>query len=231
MTHRYAIYWAPPAGSPLARFGAAMLGRDAETGLAVAQPVLPGITPARLVTLTDEPRRYGFHGTLKAPFALAEGMTGADLHAAVAEFAAAWQAFEAPPLAFAAIGGFLALVPSAPSVDLDMLAGECVVTFDRFRAPLDPAEVARRRAAGLTERQDVNLMDWGYPYVLEDFQFHLTLTGRIDEPEHTAVRTALAPLAEPHCGAPLPVTGLAVFEQTARDRPFTITARYAFEGD
>jgi putative phosphonate metabolism protein len=231
MTHRYAIYWAPPAGSPLATFGAAVLGRDADTGLDVPQPALPGIAPERLRTLTDDPRRYGFHGTLKAPFALADGVTGAELHDAVATFAADWAPFTAPKLSLTAIGGFLALVPSTESVDLDLLAGECVANFDRFRAPPDPADIARRRAAGLTERQDVNLIEWGYPYVFEDFQFHLTLTGWIDQPEHDAVRAALAPLAAPYCRKPLPVEGLAVFEQAARDRPFVITGRYAFEGD
>ena len=51
------------------------------------------------------------------------------------------------------------------------------------------------------------------------------------QPEHDAVRATLAPLAAPYCRKPLPVEGLAVFEQVARDRPFTITGRYAFEGD
>lgn len=231
MTHRYAIYWAPPAGSPLATFGASVLGRDADTGLAVPQPALPGITPQRFRALTDDPRRYGFHGTLKAPFALAEGSNAAELHDAVALFAADWAPFTAPKLALTAIGGFLALVPSTESVDIDLLASECVANFDRFRAPLDPADIGRRRAAGLSERQEVNLMEWGYPHVFEDFQFHLTLTGWIDEPEHEAVRMALAPLAAPYCRKPLAVDGLAVFEQTARDQPFNITARYAFEGD
>lgn len=231
MTRRFAIYFAPPRGSPLADFGAAVVGRDADTDTAVTPPALPGIAPERFAALTEDPRRYGFHGTLKAPFVLAESASAARLHRAVADFAREWQPFDAPPLRFTAIGGFLALIPSAPSVELDLLAGECVTAFDRFRAPLDPADLARRRASGLTARQDGYLREWGYPYVFEDFQFHLTLTGRIAEPEHSAVRAALAPLAAPHCTAPLRIDALAVFEQPARDRPFIITGRYGFEGD
>ena len=32
----------------------------------------------------------------------------------------------------------------------------------------------------LTPRQRGYLERWGYPYVMEDFRFHMTLTGRLD---------------------------------------------------
>src|SRR3546814_16854276 len=59
---------------------------------------------------------------------------------------------------------------------------DCVRAFDRFRAPPSETALARRRAAGLSARQEANLQAWGYPYVMEDFRLHFTLTGRITDP-------------------------------------------------
>ena len=37
--------------------------------------------------------------------------------------------------------------------------------------------------SGLTDRQEALLTQWGYPYVMEEFRFHITLTGALD-PAH-----------------------------------------------
>src|SRR3546814_3179533 len=74
------------------------------------------------------------------------------------------------PLRLVILDGFLALVPSGPSDALEALAAGCVQRFERFRAPPSALELARRRSNGLTPRQERNLKDWGYPYVLEDFR-------------------------------------------------------------
>jgi len=103
MPARYAIYYAPKPDSPLDRFGAAWLGRSAHTGAAVDRTAVPGIEPRRLHELTAEPRRYGFHGTLKPPFALREGTTAADLVEAARAFAAVRAPFLLPPLRLAAL--------------------------------------------------------------------------------------------------------------------------------
>ena len=68
---RYAVYYTPEPG-PLADFGAAWLGWDIATGAEVAHPDLPGL-PRPVAELTATPRKYGFHGTVKPPFRLAEG--------------------------------------------------------------------------------------------------------------------------------------------------------------
>jgi hypothetical protein len=52
--------------------------------------------------------------------------------------------------------------------------------FDTFRAPLTAEDRARRNPSKLTPRQRGYLDRWGYPYVMEDFRFHMTLTGRLD---------------------------------------------------
>src|SRR5690348_8665498 len=112
MTRRYAIYFAPPADSALAELGAEILGRDPETGEARPQPRLDGIDPDRFRAITEDPRHYGFHATLKAPFALAEGVSGEALYGAAEAFAAGRAPAKGPALMLASIGGFLALVPS-----------------------------------------------------------------------------------------------------------------------
>ncbi|MQX37758.1 DUF1045 domain-containing protein [Roseospira navarrensis] len=226
---RYAIYHAPLPGSALDDRAAAWLGRDAETGTARARPDVPGVAAARAEALTESPRFYGFHGTLKAPFALAAGTTADDLLAAVDGFAADRAAVSLPPLRVAGLGPFLALVPTAPCPALDELAAACVQTFDPFRAPPDAAELARRRAAGLTAAQTILLERWGYPYVMDAFRFHMTLTGPIaDADERGVVAEGLSGLFAPVLGAPEPVTGLCVFHQPDRTTPFRLIHRAPF---
>ena len=147
----------------------------------------------RLAEIIAEPRLYGFHGTLKAPIALAEDVSEGDFLEAVGRFAATQRGFAVPALELGELSGFLALVPAERCVELQDLADRCVVEFDDFRRPADEAELARRRAPGLSPRQDELLVRWGYPYVLEEWRFHLTLTGRLpDAAERTAVMACCA---------------------------------------
>jgi len=228
---RFAVYHAPLAESALADLAGRWLGRDVRSGAPLEPPSVPGLDPARIRHLTESPRFYGFHGTLKAPFALANGTTPDALIAAVDHFATDRAAFAIPPLQVASLGGFLALVPSGPAPDLAALAAACVEHLDPFRAQASEAEVAKRRAAGLTPTQQALLDRWGYPYVMEAFRFHMTLTGQIaDAGEHAAVAATLAGLFAPVLGAPEPVTGLAVFHQPDRKTPFRLIHRAPFGG-
>lgn len=170
---RFAIYYAPRNGA-FADAAAAWLGWDLARGCAVAQPAIDG-----LLDLTADPRKYGFHGTIKAPFRLAEGVAAADLAAGVAQLAQSVRAVQMPGLQLVMLEGFLALIPG-PDPDLSDLAAEVVRVLDPFRAPLTEAEVARRRPERLSPRQRDLLAVYGYPYVIEEFQFHLTLSGRLD---------------------------------------------------
>ncbi|MFC0241772.1 DUF1045 domain-containing protein [Rhodopseudomonas telluris] len=176
---RYAIYYLPPPGSALDRFGAALLGYDAVSGEDVPFP--PGMLDAvpDWADVTADPRKYGFHATLKAPTALAPGLTEADLLWACATFAETPRAMPVITPAVQAIGSFIALMPASASDDLAQLAADCVRSFDSFRAPLSAADRARRNPATLTPRQVQYLDQWGYPYVMEEFRFHMTLTGSL----------------------------------------------------
>lgn len=227
MTARFALYFAPPATSPLGRFGDAWLDADRATAQAPAVGCADAVTLARLIEITRSPRHYGFHATLKPPFALVDGCRVADLERAAAGFAEARARFVASPLILKPLAGFVALLLRERSTAMETLAADCVAAFDRFRRPAEPAELARRRAIGLTPRQERYLNEWGYPYVMAEFRFHMTLTGRLAEPERTPVLDLLHPLVAPFCREPLMVDAIAVFEQADRDEPFRLRRRYS----
>jgi putative phosphonate metabolism protein len=226
MGARSAIYYAPASGSALEAFGCGWLGRALD-GAPLAQPAVAGLDRARLWEITRSPRYYGFHGTLKAPFALADGRSAESLGEAIEAFVRRRAPFDVR-LKIGSLDGFIAFVPAAASPVLDALAADCVVAFDGFRAPLDGAEIARRRAAGLTRRQEQYLLRYGYPYVLDDFGFHMTLTERLQPPERDEVLAILAERAAPICTKPLRVDAIAIFEQPSREAPFSLRQRFPF---
>lgn len=189
---RYAVYWAPEDGSALARFGADWFGWDAGAGVEVAGRGPDGLPIAR-EEIVARPRRYGFHATLKPPLELAEGRGFAEFDGEVARIVDGFAAFELPPLRLSEAGGFLAIVPEHPSQELAALAEACIIELDGFRAPAGAEELARRRAVGLTPEQEALLGQWGYPYVLDAFEFHLTLTGPLAPEIQAGVRAALEP--------------------------------------
>lgn len=231
MTGRFAIYVAPGAGS--ADAAALALRETAQRWLgrsAAGEPVAPGVpagwTREGVDAMTVDARRYGFHATLKAPFRLAESRTPEELDAALARFAAGRAGTVIPRLRLARLGGFFALVPGteAEAAELYALADEVVTTFDDFRAPLTEAEIARRRPASLTARQRELLKAWGYPYVLDEFRFHLTLTDRVAQEHQPAVERALSDWFAASLGATVPVDALALFTETEPGAPFALRA-------
>jgi putative phosphonate metabolism protein len=222
---RFAIYWAPDPADPLHAAGAAWLGRDAETGAACPQPHRLG-----LAALTADPRRYGFHATLKPPMRLRAGRTFADLRQATATLAAALAPFPLPRLAVANLDGFLALRETEPCPQLHALAAACVTALDDFRAPPDAAELARRHAAGLSAAAAALLDRWGYPHVLELWRFHMTLSQCLEAADHDRLR----PAAEAHFAAALAqarqVAALSLFTQRDPQAPFLVAERFRLGG-
>ncbi len=218
---RAAIYWAPEARDPLHEAGSAWLGRDAETGA-----MLP--LPEDRAEVTADARLYGLHATLKPPFRLAHGW-----HAFM-EDAAAWAArqvpFALPPLAVADLKGFLALREASPCPALHALADAAVTALDAHRAPAPPEELARRRQAGLTARQEAHLLDWGYPYVLEEWRFHVTLTRRLDDAARAAWQAAAEAALGAAAGMPRMVREVCVFTQAAPGAPFLVAERLPLGG-
>ena len=228
--HRYAVYLAPRPGDFLWNFGSMWLGRAAEGVVVPTRPSLPGLGTGEIDAATRIARLYGFHATLKPPFRLAQGRSESELLDLAEGFARRTRAFRLPRLAVRAIGGFLALVPAGTSPEADELAGACVRGFDRFRAAPGQDELARRRAAGLTKRQDELLGRWGYPYVFDEFRLHFTLTDRLAVDGRERMREVLERLWSPHAAEEYPVGSICIFEQAAAGRPFHLLRRFPLEG-
>lgn len=184
MSQRFAIYYAP------ARH--ALLWERAQAWL--DQPDLAGRTVSA--------RRYGFHATIKAPMALKAGTDLPMLESAMATFAETEAPVRLAGLAPRLIEGFLALTAAPQPPGVTRLGEIATLAFEPFRASLSPDERARRMQAPLTRRQIELLDSYGYPYVLEQFLFHMTLTDRLapDNRDEMVARAAawFAPaLAEP----------------------------------
>lgn len=219
---RYAIYYMPEPG-PLADWAAAWLGWDAQAGQTLSHPDIPGL-PAPIETLTLTPRKYGFHGTIKPPFRLAEGRSSRDLIGAARALCAAQAPFSMEGLQLRRLGGFLALTTLGDPGPLSALAASMVRGLDPFRAPASEEEMARRRKAGLSATQEHLLQKWGYPYVMDEFRFHLTLTGRLSAEDASACEAALTPVLPPILPAPFEVRDLCIAGEDADGR-FHLIAR------
>jgi len=218
---RYAVYFAPDRQSPWRQFGASWLGRDEHDSTALPQPALAGIAPAQLARITQEPRRYGFHATLKAPFQLAEGQHEASLIRRLDALARTLRPLALGPLRLARPDTFLALVPETTPPGLQALAAACVTGLDELRAPLAEADLARRRLENPDARALELLTTYGYPHVMERFRFHLTLTGPVDESVAERLSEAIAPqVARLNAQTPLVVDRLCLFVEKASGEPF-----------
>lgn len=224
---RYGIYFAPHEDSALWRTACAWLGRDPAADVSVDRPLVAWAEDEDARAATESPRHYGFHATLKAPFALAAGSKEETLTAELDAFATRCKPF-ALPLTVGVLDGFLALRPAEPSYPLQALADACVETFDPFRAPASADELARRRKNGLTPQQHEMLERWGYPYVFETYRFHMTLTGRLDEPRHAVFREGLADLFATALADPVMVDSICLFAQPSRRHPFRLIRRHTF---
>lgn len=223
--HRMALYWAPEEDDPLHARASAWLGRDAATGAALDQPALPGLDIAEV---TADPRGYGLHATLKPPFRLANGYAAA--RQAAASLAAHLAPFDLPPLAVHDLDGFLALREAEPCPALAAFADACVEALDPHRAPPDAAEIARRRPDRLTPAQRAHLDRWGYPYVFEEWRFHVTLTRRLSAAEKATILPAVTAFLGDAPAQPRRVGSVCLFVQPAPGAPFTIAERLPLRG-
>lgn len=222
---RYALYFTPAEDAPLTRTAAHWLGRDVFSGEILPRETHPDFGPEELSELTADPRRYGFHATLKAPFSLQDGCSEADLLAAMAAFCEAHTTFAIPSVIVGRLGPFFALVPGALHPPLQDFAAAVVEAFEPFRAPLSDVDIARRNPDRLSERQRQNLLTWGYHHVFEDFRFHMTLTGPVPEARAELMATLLESRFAPFIRRPLTIDSLTLFIEPERGAPFVVHSR------
>jgi len=231
MPQRYGIYFAPAATSELWALATAWLGRDALTE-ASTEADIAGLAFARRFALTISARRYGFHATLKAPMALDAKLEGKDLDRALKAYAETVAPIDIGPIVLRPIDGFLALVPDAQRQDLTDFVQRLVAAFDDFRAPTSEADRARRIATSkLTPRQIELLDQFGYPYVMEQFRFHMTLTDRLQGPDQAEVAAAAANWFGPVTGKDLLLDRLVLFHEAEPGAPFRRLRDYPLGGE
>ena len=210
---RYAIYAVPGVGE-----------NDAPEARRLKALVDTWYARDDLQDLTIAARRYGFHATLVAPFHLAARHTEAELLAAVEAFAAGRAPVMIPGPRPAAMGSFRVLFPSGDQDGLNALAESIVREFDGFRAPLSKADAHRRRTPHLTSRQRELLDRWGYPYVLDEFHFHLTLTDSVPADRAAHVDAAAAQHFADVAGVDVPLSGITISVEPEPGAAFEILA-------
>lgn len=223
---RCAITFVPPADDPLTVAAARWLRRDHYSGAKLSEPI-EGLTEADHAFLTALPRRYGFHATLKAPFRLADGRSVHELERRLAGFCERLVPIRLPTK-IALVDTVFAFVPEAPEPELDMLAARVVTEFEAFRSPLSEIDIARRDVSRLTGRQLANLMNWGFPFVFDQFRFHMTLTGPIDHLERDHVMEVLAHHFGALTKAPMVVGQLVLAVEPEPLAPFLVHSTHRF---
>ena len=219
---RYAINFTPPASDPLTVAASQWLGRNAFSGDAMDLPAIHGLDLHEIAFNTALPRRYGFHGTLKPPFRLADGMSEQLMLRQLMHFAGQQQPLRLPKLEIARMGNRFALVPAGPCEELHLLAGAVVQQFDVFRAPLTEAELERADPDHLSASQFSNLCRWGHPHVMDEFRFHMTMTGTVGPQQMERFEQVMRRFFEPLLDRTLEVTNVALFVEAEPGAPFVV---------
>lgn len=219
---RYAIYFTPPAHDPLTIAASQWLGRSAFSGEALEPPAIRGLGLHDIAFNTALPRRDGFQATLKAPFRLAPEITEAMLLRHLMRFAGAHDPFELPMLDVVRLGNFLGLAPVIPCEAMRFLAASVVQEFDAFRMPLSEAELELRDPGDLSAAQFANLYRWGHPYVMDEFRFHMPLTGPMSNAELPRFEEVLRAHLGPYLMKPVEIGNLALFAEYEPGAPLQV---------
>lgn len=226
MTTRYAVYFIPRANSHLADFGARWLGWDVHRAKQLPLRPIGEIADRLHRDSVEAPSRYGFHATLKAPMKLTPDTTRQQFLDAVSSFASRRPSIIGATLELSRLGRFLALTLSKASLPVSDLADCCVRELDRFRAPSSSVDRNRRRPESLTFRQRALLDRWGYPFVLDEYRFHMTLTGPLDSVTSAKLMQALTSELAPIIEQPLSIDAITIVIQDQADAPFRLLKRF-----
>jgi len=224
---RYAIYYTPRPGTPLASFGRSWFGR-ANDGVTLQAFSAAGLSSTGIPRPICTPSGYaGLHSIFKAPFALRDGIIGPDaLKARLISFARRRKPVETGPLTLARAGRYLVLRPVEPRPALDWLAAQCLAAFDGFARPASRAEREAHQSPHLNDHQRVLLKSFGDPHVLSEYRFHVTLTGPLETAHLDRVAQALWPMLEEICASGVAVDGLSLFGETTERSSMRLLGRY-----
>ncbi len=230
MSFRIAIYFAPDATSSLWLRAAQWLGRDASTGTGYGDDIA-GISRGEILEKSASARRYAFHATIKSPMQLAPGRSEAELTATLAAFAARTAPVAIGRLKLARLQGFLALVPAEQPQALTDFAAAVVEAFEPFRAEVSATDKAKRNAGGHLSARQLELIDrYGYPSVMEQFQFHMTLTDRLSDADGDRFEAALRAHFGELVDADTVLDRLTLYHEPTPGAPFTRGADFILTG-
>jgi Protein of unknown function (DUF1045) len=225
--YRYAIYFAPLPDSPWWQAGSAWLGRCAARQENIPQPVVNGVSATEFFERTAAPRRYGWHATLKAPFFLHANSDLSAIRLSMRTLSQRLQPFDMPAFQVIQLDNFLALVPKTQSEGITTIANACVTDLHPHAQALSALDLQRRRQASLSPREDALLLRWGYPYVMECFRFHCSLTGSLQGLENEQIQ-ALHDAANEWFGSlpPRRFESLALFAEPVAGADFKLLEHF-----
>ena len=218
---RYAVYAIPGIGP-----------NEEPAAIRLLEAATQWLSRPDFADLTVNPRRYGFHATLKAPFRLAVGATEAQLKDTLTALCRSELPVAINELRLLALhpnnspagdsSGFRALTPVGDQEELNQLASTLVRNLDEFRAPLNEADRVRRNPAALSPLQRTYLERYGYPLVLEEFQAHFTLTDPVPASRSAAADAALKKHFAAVEGTSFELLNVALCCEPAPGRPFEV---------
>lgn len=182
---RVAIYFLPKKNSSLENFGKNLLGRDINKKRKISLTRRQKYFINRRFTYFDElkdycekPAKYGFHATLKAPFRLKRNVKTKDFYDVISHIAAQHSRFKIKGLKIVYRKKFTFITSRKEIKSLINLENDLVKHLDTFRAELNKTEIKKRNPDSLTFKQNKYLKEWGYPFVLDQFKFHMTLMNQ-----------------------------------------------------
>jgi hypothetical protein len=169
--------------------------------------------------LTEEPQRYGLHSTVVAPF-FPRDTNEENLLRAAARFCRSVSPVTIPQVQVVEHRSFMALRPveggrhgEHACERLQALAADAVRFFFPLRTPPDSAEIARRLGENLSPKQTANVLKWGYPYVFDEYDFHITLTGPVRDAPAQALKPILSRYFREVTAEPLGIDHLCLCRQ------------------
>ena len=182
---RVAIYFLPKKNSSLENFGKNLLGRDINKKKKISLTRRQKYFINRGFTYFDElkdyceqPAKYGFHATLKAPFRLKRNVKTKNFYDVISHIAAQHSRFKIKGLKIVYSKKFTLITSRKPNKLLINLENDLVKHLDTFRAELNKTEIKKRIPDSLTFKQNKYLKEWGYPFVLDQYKFHMTLMNQ-----------------------------------------------------
>ncbi len=224
---RYAIYYAPSENSELDLFGKCLLGWDPYKGVETTKSDLSKLPSfKKFSSLVLTPKQYGFHGTIKAPFKLKNEYTYNDLENKVREISKQIHSFYFDQLIIKKLGNFIGLIPTN-NLKVNAVSNKFVEELDYLRDELSESEIKKRKPHKLTSNQKQMLFKWGYPYVFDEFKFHLTLTSKLNVVEIDDVLRSLQNILKQVNLNKISFNNICIFGQKS-DEKFYFVQRFNF---